>query len=125
MLLLVIYTELLSVGTPCQTVLIIVLICPGIAFGTSGSGLNMVLIFYKLATKLIDVKAKNSKSYPLETSSCLIKLVNHIKWNANHRRPGQYPSKGNRPVRVFILFAKHVLVVQDGKDQNDLREKIL
>lgn len=45
MLLLVIYTELLLVETPCQTVLIVVLICPGIGFATSGSGLNMVLIF--------------------------------------------------------------------------------
>lgn len=46
MLLLVIYTELLLLaGTPCQTVLIVVLICPGIGFATSGSGLNMVLIF--------------------------------------------------------------------------------
>lgn len=50
MLLLLIYTALLLVladGTPCQTVLIIVLIWPGMTFGTSGSGLNIVRIFCK------------------------------------------------------------------------------
>lgn len=51
LLLLLIYTELLFVladGTPCQTVLIIVLIWPGMTFGTSGSGLNIVRIFCKI-----------------------------------------------------------------------------
>lgn len=49
MLLSIAYTEsfVMLAGIPCQTVLIVVLIWPGMAFGTSGSGLNIVRIFLK------------------------------------------------------------------------------
>lgn len=53
MLLPIAYTEsfVMLAGIPCQTVLIIVLIWPGMAFGTSGSGLNIVRIFLKKEIK--------------------------------------------------------------------------
>lgn len=64
------------------------------------------------------------RAYPLEATFSLIKFVNHVKWNANHRWSRQNPSKWVSPVGVRIFITQHVLVVQYREDQNDLKSGI-
>lgn len=76
-------------------------------------------IYKRLARSYV---CQMSDTYVFETARRDVKLVHDIPGNAHNNRHRHHPANVQRPFRVFVLGAQHIIVAQQREHENHLRE---